>query len=536
MSPLTLLVTAGILLLCILGTRISSRSGIPVLLVFILLGMIIGSNVLLKLDYSDLPTADAVCTVALVFIMFYGGFGTKWETARPVAVKAVLLSSLGTVGTCFLTGLFCHCALGFPLLQALLMGSVISSTDAASVFSILRSKRLALKHNTSPLLELESGSNDPFAYMTTMILLTLMSGTAKVTAVSVLIDIFFQLFFGIMVGLIFGIFALKVLHYAKLENSLNSIFLVAVSLGAYALSGVIGGNGYLSTYLAGIITGNAAIKNKKAMVSFFDVFNSIMQMLIFFLLGMVATPGSIVRTFPIAMSIFLFMTIIARPVVCYLILRPWGAPVNQIGIIAWAGLRGASGIVFAIIAAVTLGDVGTVILDTTFLIVIISILCQGTLLPAMARWMRMIEPGGDVMKTFSDYTESDLVQFVNIELMHGHPWNGKMIKDAEVPPGMLIAAIERNGHTVLPKGTTVLHPKDVLTLGLKHNDSEPEGKFDEITITRNHPWQKKALKDINTENLLILLVTRDGEDFMPDGNTILQRGDTLITISAEKDA
>ena len=530
---MTLLVIAFILLLCIIGTRIASRSGVPVLLVFIFLGMIMGNNGLLKVDFADLEVTEWVCSIALIFIMFYGGFGTKWETAKPVAAKAILLSSLGTIGTALLVGSFCHFTLKLPALTAMLMAAVISSTDAASVFSILRSKRLALKYNTSPILEVESGSNDPFAYMMTTILLTMMTGSGNVSTFTVIVDIIFQLVHGVVIGVAFGVIALKVLHYAKLENSINSVFLVAIALGTYALSSLLGGNGYLSTYLAGIIIGNSAIKNKKTMVSFLDVFNSIMQMVIFFLLGMVSSPSSIIKTFPRAISIFLFMTLIARPLVCYLLLRPWHAPVNQIGIVAWAGLRGASGIVFAIMAAVGLGGNSTYIVDTTFLIVIVSILVQGTLLPAAARFMRMIEPGGDVMKTFSDYTESDLVQFVNIELMYGHPWNEHMIKDAQVPPGMLIAAIERNGRTILPKGTTVLKPKDVLTLGLKHSDSQPEGKFDEITITKNHPWNNKALKDINTDNLLVLLVTRDGEDFMPDGNTVLQRGDMLVTISSD---
>ena len=534
MSAISLLVVAAILLLCIVGTRISSGSGLPVLLVFIFLGMVIGNNALLKLEFSDLAATEAICSVALIFIMFYGGFGTKWETAKPAAAKAILLSSLGTVATAFLVGTFCHLYLKLPWLTALLTGSVISSTDAASVFSILRSKKLALKYSTSPLLELESGSNDPFAYLMTTVVLSMMSASRKVTALSVSLDITLQLVSGVVIGIVFGVIALKVLHYAKLENSINSVFLIAIAIGAYALAGILKGNGYLATYLAGIIVGNSAIKNKKSMVSFLDVFNSIMQMLIFFLLGLVSSPSAIIRSFPQGIAIYLFLTFIARPLVCYLVLKPWGAPVNQIGITAWAGLRGASGIVFAILAAVSLGERGAGIVDTTFLIVIVSILFQGTLLPYVAKWMRMIEPGGDVMKTFSDYTESDLVQFVNIELMEGHPWNGKMIMDAEVPPGMLIAAIERNGRTILPKGTTVLMARDVLTLGLQHNHAEPEGKFEEITITRRHPWAGKALKDIKAENLLILLVTRDGEDFMPDGSTVLQRGDMLITISSDE--
>ena len=326
MSPAVLLFAAVILFLCIAGTRISSKSGVPVLMVFIALGMVAGSDGLLKIQFSDYAMTESICTVALIFIMFYGGFGTKWETARPSASKAVVLSALGTVSTALSVGAFCHIVLKMELLPAFLMGSVISSTDAASVFSILRSKRLALKYNTAPLLEVESGSNDPFAYMMTVVILSLMSGSVRVTPLSIAVDVVIQVSAGIAIGVVIAVASLKVLRYAKLGSSLNSVFLIAAAVGAYALSSLVGGNGYLATYLAGIIIGNAEIRDKKSLVSFFDAFENIMQMLIFFLLGLLSFPKEIIRTFPTAVLIYLFLTFVARPLICFLILKPYRAP------------------------------------------------------------------------------------------------------------------------------------------------------------------------------------------------------------------
>ena len=159
-----LLLISSVILLCILLHRISEKIGVPMLLAFIVLGMAFGTDGILKIPFDNYPLAENICSIALIFIMFYGGFGTNWNEARPVAVKSVLLSTLGVVITAALTGFFCYFVLKFSFLDSMLIGSVISSTDAASVFSILRSKNMGLKYGTASMLELESGSNDPCSY------------------------------------------------------------------------------------------------------------------------------------------------------------------------------------------------------------------------------------------------------------------------------------------------------------------------------------------------------------------------------------
>ena len=275
---LFLLLGAIVLIACMIGSKISSRIGVPTLLIFIALGMVFGSDGILKIEFEDYSMAEKICSAALIVIMFYGGFGTKWSVARPVAGKSILLSTLGVLFTAGLTGLFCHYVLKMELLTGLLVGAVLGSTDAASVFSILRSKRLNLKYGTASMLEIESGSNDPCAYMLTIIILSAMSG--DLSSGGILCSIFAQLAYGIGAGVLFAFLGGQVLRKIHLgEDGFQSIFLVSIALASYALPSLIGGNGYLSTYITGIMLGNQEIPKKRELVNFFDAFNSMMQML-----------------------------------------------------------------------------------------------------------------------------------------------------------------------------------------------------------------------------------------------------------------
>ena len=282
-----LLLCAAVLVACILASRFSQKAGVPALLLFMALGMLFGSDGLLRIPFDDFQAAEQICSVALIFIMFYGGFGTRWEAAKPVAARAVVLSTLGVAVTALLTGLFCHFVLGFPPLASFLVGAVISSTDAASVFSILRSKKLSLRYHTASLLELESGSNDPVSYMLTMIALSLMGVGESGNLVWM---IFSQLVFGIVLGLAVAALSIFVLRRLTLSDGMDSIFVLAAALLAYALPAAVGGNGYLGTYLAGILLGNAKIPHKPPLVHFFDGLTDLAQIIIFFLLGLLSYP------------------------------------------------------------------------------------------------------------------------------------------------------------------------------------------------------------------------------------------------------
>ena len=268
-TSFALLVVAIIILVCIAGSRLSGRLGVPTLFIFIMLGMLFGSDGIFKIPFGNFALAEQVCSVALIFIMFYGGFGTRWSEAKPVAGRSILLSSVGVVLTALLTGLFCHLVLNMALMEGMLLGAVLGSTDAASVFSILRSRKLNLKYGTASMLELESGINDPFAYMMTVILLSAMTGS--VSGGSAVLLLIRQLAFGLLTGATVAWLVTWLLkRYAFYGEGFDTIFVFAAAIISYALASQIGGNGYLSVYLTGIILGNQELKNQKALVGFFD--------------------------------------------------------------------------------------------------------------------------------------------------------------------------------------------------------------------------------------------------------------------------
>ena len=286
-----LLLAAIVIFACVLGNRVSQRFGIPTLLAFILLGMLFGTDGLLRIDFDNYQIAEDVCSAALIGIMFYGGFGTNWQEARPIAVRASLLSSLGVVLTSLLTGLFCRYVLHFSMLEGMLIGAILGSTDAASVFSILRSKRLNLKGGTASLLEVESGSNDPFAYMMTVILLSAMQGEG-LSLESILWTAGTQLILGLLFGVLIGkLGTLLMRRFPFGSGGLDAACLLALALLSYAVPTMLGGNGYLSAYLAGLLLGNADLPGQRRLVHFFDATTGLMQMLIFFLLGLLSFPS-----------------------------------------------------------------------------------------------------------------------------------------------------------------------------------------------------------------------------------------------------
>lgn len=529
-----LLVLSFVLILCIMFTRVSSKLGMPMLLAFIFLGMLFGTDGIVKIPFDNYVIMEQIATIALIFIIFYGGFGTKWATAKPVVAKAVLLSTLGVVFTALLVGIFCHYVVGMPLLVSFLLGSVISSTDAASVFSILRSKRLNLKEGTAPLLELESGSNDPAAYMITIILITLITGDFKAT--SFIYMLFSQVVYGILSGALIAYIAVKVIkkyHFSSI--GMKMIFVVAVALLSYSFPAFIGGNGFLSAYIVGIVLGNTKFNDKKPLVYFFDGLTDLMQMLLFFLLGLLAFPSEFPQYTLSAILVALFITFIARPVSVFALLLPLKASINQQSLVSFSGLRGAASVVFAIMAQNGLSAsqeysyAGNEIFNIVFLIVIFSILFQGSLIPLAAKKFNMIDDSEDVMKTFTDYSDEVPVKFVRSSIMEGHPWNEMAVKDIILPPDTLIAMLQRGAKKLVPKGSTVLKANDILILCAKAGDNIEGVKISEKHIDNTSPLVGKKVAEIKAEdNMLIVMIQRGDSVIIPRGNTVINNGDVLI--------
>lgn len=452
---------ALVLLICVISSKLLYRFGIPTLLIFLVLGMLCGSDGVVGIYFDNYETAKDLCSVGLVFIMFYGGLGTNWKIAKPVVVPAVLMSTLGVVITAGLIGLFCHFVLHMSFLEGLLVGSVAASTDAAAVFAILRSKKLNFKGGLASLLEIESGSNDPFAYMLTIIVLSFMSGGGQ----PVWLMLVKQIAGAFLVGFVLAKGTAVLLRRVRFEiEGLYPIFVMAVAVLSYALCEWLGGNGYLSVYIVGIILGNSKILYKKSLIHFFDGISWLMQIILFFTLGLLSFPSHFSQIFVTGISVAVFMILCARPVAVFSILSWFKIPFKQQLLVSWVGLRGAASLVFAIYAVTYDTAIKSDIFHIVFLVALFSVAVQGTLIPKVAKKLNLVDDKTTVLKTFNDYSEEVNTKLVELLVEPGHPWTDKSIMEANIPEEILVVMIKRDGNVVIPKGFTVIQPGDVLVL------------------------------------------------------------------------
>ncbi|MEE0800521.1 MAG: potassium/proton antiporter [Gemmiger sp.] len=525
-----LLLMGFVILICILLNGFLEKIPVPSLLIFIALGMLFGENGLLRISFDDYAAVNVICSVSLIFIMFYGGFGTNLHTARPVLVPATLMSTLGVAGTAGAVALFARAAFGIPWAECFLIGGVISSTDAASVFNILRSQKLALKYHTDSLLEIESGSNDPMSYMLTTVAICLLSGQP----VSIPLLLFRQLSVGIVCGIAMGWVAVRLLHRQLLPSQQShTIFLLAIMFLAYALPSVCGGNGYLSVYLCGIWIGNSNLPQKKYLVHFFDVLTHVAQMLIFFLLGLLVTPARLPSVLLPALAVTVFLTLVARPAVTALVLGPFRPTLGQIGMVSWAGLRGAASIVFAIAAVLSGVQTTYNLYNLVFCIVLLSISIQGTLLPWVARKLAMIDHGADVGRTFTDYQEDSDIDFIKLHVDDRHPWKDRELRDLQLPPDLLVAMILRDGGMVIPTGKTRIEAGDLMVLAARSFEDNEHLVLREVVVEPGHRWAHRSLSQIPQANAnRVILVKRGIDTLIPSGNTVLEPGDILVMVKS----
>lgn len=520
-----LLLVAVIILACTVARRLSGRLGVPALLLFMALGMLFGSDGLVQIHFDDFRLAEQTCSVALIFIMFYGGFGTRWDAAKPIAGKAICLSTLGVALTAFLTGLFCYFALGFTMLESFLTGAVISSTDAASVFSILRSKKLNLRENTASLLEVESGSNDPASYMLTVIALSLME---KGEQENIAFLIFGQLAFGIALGVLVAGLSIFVLRRLKLADGTDTIFATAAALLAFALPAAVGGNGYLGAYLAGIILGNSKIPHKVSLVHFFDGITGLAQILIFFLLGLLSFPRQLPSVALPAVGIALFLTFVARPAAVFAILAPFRCSWRQILLTSWAGLRGAASIVFAITAVASGAEIGPDLFHIVFCISLLSVAVQGSLLPWVSRKLGMVDASDSVSRTFTDYQYERQMNLTQFRITEGHPWAEKTIADCRFPDDALVVNVRHEGENLLPKGSTPLRVGDIVVLSTPAYVDDGDVGLRELPV--KDEWEGKLVRelDVPAKILIVLIKRSDGTTVVPRGDTVVDKGDILV--------
>ena len=378
------------------------------------------------------------------------------------------------------------------------------------------------------MLEVESGSNDPCSYMMTVIILTVMSG--KFSGGELVWMIFAQLVFGICVGVLVALgaaFILKKVQFAT--DGFDTIFVFCMALVAYALASLLGGNGYLSTYIAGIILGNQPLTNKKSLVHFFDGITGLMQMLIFFLLGLLSFPSQLPQILPYALAIAVFLTFVARPVSVFAILSPFKAPIRQQLLVSWSGLRGAASIVFAIMATVSPAYTKNDVFHIVIFIVLFSISIQGSLLGLVAKKLDMIDDTGNVMKTFSDYSDEMPVEFIKIAIRKNHPWADKKIMDILSLPDVLVVLVLRGEERIVPNGSTVLLSGDIVVLSALSPEENLGLCLAERTIEKDSSLIGETIAALKLgEEKLVLLLKRGEEVIIPNGSTKIKEGDVLV--------
>lgn len=527
---ISILLVATVILLCVLVEKFSDKFGMPALIFFMFIGMLFGSDGILKIPFDDFKFAESVCSIALIFIMFYGGFNTKWQAAKSVAGKSILLSTLGVVITAGITTILCNYLLKMPIAESFLIGAVLSSTDAASVFAILRKHKLNLKDGTASILEVESGSNDPMSYLLTIIAVSVATtgGFGNVFG-----TIAIQLLMGVLVGIVFAKITLFILMKTNLvSDGLDTIFMIASVLLCYALTAFVGGNAYLSVYLFGIVIGNRRIRKKQEIIPFFDGVTSLAQILIFFLIGLLTFPHQMSEIIPTALAVVVFITVIARPVAVFLLLKPLRCHWNQCLLIAWAGLRGASSSVFAITAVAAGVSMKQDLFHIVFMVSLFSVAIQGTLLPNVAKKLAMVDDTADVRKTFNDYQEETAFQLMKLHIPQGHKWVNRLVRDVTMPTGSLALMIKRNGQSIITKGDTLIMAEDDIILSVPPYSPSGSEKLQERVIDKDDSWCNKAISELKiSKNKLIAMIIRENQPIIPDGKTVILENDVVVFIS-----
>lgn len=455
-----IIVISCVLLLAMVFSKIAYRFKIPSLILFLGMGMLFGSDGIVKIQFDDFIVAEQICSFALLMIIFYGGFGTNWNKAKPVVIKSMIMSTAGTFITAGLTGLFCFYILRMSFWEAMLIGSVLSSTDAASVFSILKSNNLNFKHGLASLLEMESGSNDPMSYMLSIICIQMLTSVSSTPISLLLIK---QVVFGIGIGVVSAYICLYILKKFELHaTGLYPIFMLGMVLFSFEICVLLEGNGYICAYLFGIMVGNQSFPHKKSIGLFFDGIGWLMQILLFFTLGLLSFPSQFAHNLIPGLLIAIFITFVARPIATALLLTPFHMPFQQQLLVNWVGFRGAASIAFSIMAVSKIPALENDLFHIVFLVSIFTVALQGTLLPTIAKKLDLVEEEESVWKTFTDYEEGHLSQLYELVITSGHDWENKKIMEADISKDLLIVGVKRGDQMLMPKGDLCLETNDTI--------------------------------------------------------------------------
>ena len=459
--------------------------------------MIFGSDGV-GIQFHNAGEAQFIGTLSLCIILFAGGMDTKINDIRPIIPQGVILATVGVLLTTFITGYFIYWLIGSlypsmaaPLVGCLLLAAVMSSTDSASVFNILRSKSLNLKQNMRPLLELESGSNDPMAYMLTILLLQIIQ-SGDMSWGQILLSFFMQFSIGIIMGYVLGRIAVYIInHVCLMNNSLYQVILLTFLFFTFSITDLLNGNGYLAVYLAGLVIGNHRIVYKKNIANFFDGLAWLFQIIMFLSLGLLVNPKDLWGVAHIGLLIGIFLIFIARPLAVFLCLLPFRKMTLPGRIfVSWIGLRGAVPIIFATYPLLADIEGASQIFNIVFFITILSLLIQGTTVSGAARMLGLAHLAQEKPNEFDMELSEDIKSIVaEASVMPDLLTEGDRLQDLHFPQNTLVIMIKRYENYFVPNGHTRLLPGDKLLL-LSDNEEElrhtlAQLGIEEYTLRRN---------------------------------------------------
>lgn len=469
-----LLLGSLLLFISIIASKTSFKFGIPTLILFLVVGMLAGSEGPGKIYFDDPKIAQFMGVIALTVILFSGGLDTKLESIRPVLRNGLALSTLGVLLTAITVGLFTSYVFGISWAQGMLVGAIVSSTDAAAVFSILRTRNIGLKGTLRPLLEFESGSNDPMAYFLTISFIEVVMDPEA--SLLLMIPKFLK---GMLLGAVCGYGGGKLMGWVINKINLDvaglyPVLLTSMMFFTFSFTDVIGGNGFLAVYGAGIILGNSNLIHRKSLIKFFDGIAWLMQIVMFLTLGLLVFPSQIVPILGKGLLISVFMILVARPLAVFItLIRSTDLHVRKKFFISWVGLRGAAPIVFATYPMIAGVDYANTIFNLVFFISVSSVVLQGTTLSLMAKWLRVDVPE-KVKRKFPldlELKENSKSELMELDIPNDSEVVGKQIVQLKLPKSSLIVLIHRHDKYVTPSGETEIQGGDHLLILADNKES-----------------------------------------------------------------
>jgi cell volume regulation protein A len=456
-----LFLTAFLLLLSVVSSKLSTKFGIPALFIFLGLGMLAASDGLLGIHFDNVQIAQNVGVLALIFILFAGGLDTAWKSIKPILKEGLLLATIGVFLTALVVAGGVYYLFEFSFLESLLLGAIISSTDAAAVFAILRAKGIQLKKRLTPLLELESGSNDPMAIFLTIVILQVILLPQSTAVDELIIKFFLQFIIGGVLGYAFGMVLPIILNRVHLSfYGLYPVFTIAWVLLLFSLTSMLEGNGFLAVYLAGIVANTKEFVHKKNLVGFHDGLSWIMQITVFLVLGLLVFPSELPEVAFEALAIALWLMLVARPIGVFLSMAFSNFRFKEKLFVSWVGLRGAVPIVLATYPYLEEFAHAHLIFNTVFFIVLASILIQGTSLPFMAKWLKV-----ESKKQKPKEADSSPLLYHTLHQFYIEKEAsviGKSIVELDLPHDFLILLIKRENEYFKPTGSTILQYNDMV--------------------------------------------------------------------------